>query len=101
MKSIMQGDAYSIPIRIRSGNVEITPDMVESIEFVIGSITKSYPNEVSFTDSWQFPLTQEESFQLSPNMQPLQIRIKFLSGEIIGRKYGCISIESSISKAVL
>jgi len=101
MKSIMQGDAYSIPVRIKSGDVEITPEMVEAVEIVIGSIIKTYPNEISYADCWSFPLTQQETFQLMPSLQPMQIRVKFNSGDVVGFDCGCISINDSKSKVVL
>lgn len=101
MKSIMQGDAYNIPVRIRSGKVEITPEMVDAVEIAVGSIVKKYPSEITFSDYWEVPLTQQETFQLMPSLQPMQIRVKFRSGDVVGFDCGCISVNNSKSKAVL
>ncbi len=101
MKNIMQGDAYSIPVCIKYGDVEITPEMVKTVEIVIGDLIKTYPDEISYSDYWYFPLTQKDTFQLVPSLQPMQIRVKFNSGEVVGFDCGCISINNSKSKAVL
>ncbi len=101
MERIMQGDAYSIPVCITNGETAVTPDTVETVEIAIGSIIKKYPGEISFSDYWIYPLTQQETFSLAPNLQPMQVRVKFIGGEISGTDCGFISVNPSISKEVL
>ena len=101
MKNIMQGDQYNIPVRVLSGGAPLTPDTAEKLELVIGGITKSYPGEITYSDCWQFPLTQQESINLAPGVQPVQIRVRFRDGSVVGRKCGCVSINSSDSHEIL
>jgi len=101
MESIMQGDAYSIPVCIRNGDTEILPGAVETVEIAIGSIIKKYPGEIAFSDHWMFPLTQQETFGLTPGLQPVKVRVKFVGGEISGTNCGCVSVNASVSREVL
>lgn len=101
MKQIMQGDAYSIPVSIRAGATEITPDMVESVEVMVGDVAKSYPEQMEYDDSWIFTLTQQESFELCSTLQPVQVRVKFKSGEVAGTQCGCVSVNGSRSREVM
>ena len=98
MESIMQGDAYDIPVCINSGEGIITPATAASVEMTIGSITKKYPGEIYFADQWYFPLSQQESFGLAPGLHQVQVRVKFVSGEIVGADCGCMIVNASESK---
>ena len=58
--TIRQGDAYDIEVALwtRDGTV-ISPDIVSSVELVIGSLRKTYPGLVTYDDSadvWLLPL---------------------------------------------
>ena len=103
MSKIMQGDAYTIPITIKSADgTTVDPAAVQSVEIVIGTLNKKYPDEISYSDGkWLFPLTQEESMRFVWRTQTAQVRVKFTSGEVVGAKCGCIGIEHSQSKEVL
>ena len=62
---IKQGDAYSIPIRVRLNGELIAPENVAAAEFYIGGYRKLYPSEVTYSASdgyFYIPVTQEESF---------------------------------------
>jgi len=101
--SIMQGDQYGIPFNITDGeDIAITPETASDIEIAIGQIVKRYSTgEIEFNnDYWIFPLTQSETFMLQ-YPQDVQVRVKFLNGEIIGERFGKIDITESKSKEVL
>ena len=99
---IMQGDQYNIPFEISDSQGEaILPAQVESVEFSIGNMRKSYPDEVTYSGGqYLFPITQQEAFSMQ-NSVPVQIRVKFSNGDIVGASAGGINVAASISKAVL
>lgn len=105
MLKIMQGDQYSIPIRIKAADgTIIEPSIVSSVEIMVGFIKKTYPGEITFSDDdrWLFPLTQEESVKISSFKQPVQARIKFNGGDVVGGKYiPKLQITESRSKVIL
>ncbi len=101
MDNIMQGDAYCVPFRIRSGGTEITPELVDTVEITIGELTKTYPGEVDYDMGWIVPLSQQDTFRLGPSLQPVQVRIKFITGDVVGASCGCVCVGDSLSKAVL
>lgn len=99
---IMQGDAYSIPVRITSDGEPVTPETAETVEITLGPLIKQYPTGISFSDGdWLFTLTQGEAFTLSAAGAECKIRVKFRSGDVIGVSLGKIDIAASRSKAVL
>ena len=64
---MMQGDAYSLPIVLRQGELLITPEMVLRLEITIGTLTRTYPGVVRYDEEngqWLFPLTQEQTFAI-------------------------------------
>lgn len=102
MKNIMQGDAYKIPVTITSRGENLDVNLVDSIEMAVGSLIKAYPGELEYADEkWFFPVSQEETFALPAFQQPVQVRVKFNTGEVIGAKIGSLFVESSHSKEVL
>lgn len=101
--NIMQGDAYAIPVSITTAdNTAINDIMVDSLEIVIGHLRKTYPEDITYSDEqWMFPISQEESLRLINMPQPVQVRVKFNTGEVIGVNAGTIPITVSHSKEVL
>lgn len=84
---IKQGDAYDIEITLTDDDENsVTPDMVKSVEVVIGPLRKEYPGDVYYdydNDVWIFPLEQEDTFRLS-GAHPLRIRVKFTDDTVAG-----------------
>ena len=102
---MMQGDAYSVPVTItaQDGTV-ITPDMVTCVEITIGNLSRKYPGAVTFdedTGTWQFPLTQQQTFRLSQGKQETQARVVFASGDVFGGRGDTVFVTGSLSKGVL
>lgn len=98
----MQGDSYSIKIKISQDGLPLTPEMVEEVEIAIGSYIKKYPGEVSYLDeSWLFPVSQKESFAMMAVPQPCQLRVKLAGGDVFGTDMGSIDVCDSLSKEVL
>lgn len=87
---MMQGDAYSLPIVLRQGELLITPEMVLRLEITIGNLTRTYPGVVRYDEEngqWLFPLTQEQTFAFKAGRTPpVQARIKFNDESVVGAK---------------
>ena len=98
---MMQGDAYSLPIVLRQGELLITPEMVLRLEITIGTLTRTYPGVVRYDEEngqWLFPLTQEQTFAFKAGRTPpVQARIKF----VVGAKGKTIYVSASRSKGVM
>jgi len=98
----MQGDSYSIKIKISQDGLVLTPEQVEELEVVIGAYTKTYPGAVSYLDGdWLFPLSQEESFRMAAGAQPCQLRVKTTGGNVFGTDLGSLRVCDSLSREVL
>ena len=104
----MQGDQYSIPIVLKGLDsngqaICIEPNMVTDIEFMIGQLRQEYPGIVSYSDGvYLFPLTQEQTFRFSGHPQPVQVRVRFNDGTVIGQSWTrTVEITESRSKVVL
>ena len=84
---VRQGDQYSIPFPILIDDYIITDDLLNidgDVEIVIGKLRKTLRNgEIKFNSTnytFDFPLTQEETFALRPGMiLRSQIRVKLRS----------------------
>ena len=99
--NIMQGDAYKIPFILYNDSTKITSDMVSKVEIVIGTMNKTWPEDIEYSEGeFLFPLTQAESIAMQ-GKQPAQVRIKFTGGTVIGARLPPIDICDSRSKAVL
>lgn len=103
---IKQGDAYSIPIRVRLNGELIVPENVAAAEFYIGGYRKLYPSEVTYSASdgyFYIPVTQEESFSWAANSPiTLDVRVKFIGGNVQGiEKPVSIGVVDAVSEEVL
>lgn len=102
--NIMQGDQYEIEFRLSDASHVLTPTDVTDVEIVLGTLKKSVATGVHYvadTQTWNFPVTQEETLALISAPQQAQIRVKFTDGDVIGQRLCGIDIQSSLSKVVL
>lgn len=102
---IKQGDEYYLRVKIRSDDVYVTADDVEKVEIAVQGVIKTYPDEVKWdeeTGEFLCPIKQEESFKFRPDASvPLDLRVKFNSGEVCGIVPIKINVVRAESKAVL
>ena len=71
------------------------------MEVTLLNLTRSYPEEVTYSDGkFHFPITQQETFKLPP-MCPMQVRVKFIGGDVVGSMIQMVEVAGAISKAVL
>lgn len=105
MASVMQGDAYNIPVTIKSGNgTMITPEIAACVEITVGQFTKRWPGQVTFdekTGEWQFPVTQKQTFRFTPGTAVVQARVVFQDGSIMGGSGAPVRVEQSASRGTL
>ena len=105
MTSVMQGDAYSIPVTIKSGNgTLITPEIAACVEITVGQFTKRWPGQATFdekTGEWQFPVTQKQTFRFAPGAAVVQARVVFQDGSIMGGSGAPVRVEQSASRGTL
>lgn len=98
---MVQGDAYQIDVEITNEGTVLDPSAVSLVEIALLNLIKTYPGDVTFSDGkFHFPITQTETFAL-PQVCPMQVRVKFPSGDVIGSEMQDINVKRSISKAVL
>lgn len=99
--SMVQGDAYRIELTISSDGLTLTGDGVELVEVTLLGFKRCYPGEVTYADGkFFFPVTQEETFHLPP-LCPMQVRVKFPGGDVVGSPVQMIDVERALSKAVI
>lgn len=104
MVAIMQGDALNFPVNIVLKGDKVVPNMVSAIEMTLGSVTKTYPEDITYdskSSMWLLPLTQEDTFSLNVDVQVLQVRVKFTDDTVIGTDNTRLKVLSSRSKKVL
>lgn len=98
-----QGDQYSIIFKIETCTAPLDLTDVELIEFTIGTLSKSYPLEVTYNDknkTFLFPVTQAETFQFS-EWENYQARIKYISGNVYGTPVNKININETLSQNII
>lgn len=113
--AIQQGDQFFLPVIIKEGETEITPDNVDDVRIKIGSFLDSLssgelaygqidnPDYNAATNNtvpeqifvWLFPITQERS--LSLNQGEVGMQVAFKRGSTIRKsKDAKVWIDSSI-----
>lgn len=98
---MVQGDAYSIDVTVKNQGEPLAVENVELVEITLLNLTRSYPDEVTYSDGkFHFPVTQEETFRLPP-VCPMQVRVKFTGGDVVGSRIQMVEVAGAISKAVL
>ena len=98
---MVQGDAYSINVEIKANKEPIDIVNVDTVECTLFSIRKEYPKEITYSDGkFHFPVTQEETFHL-PAICPMQIRVKFKGGNVVGAARKDVEVEKVIARVVL
>ena len=99
---MLQGDQYNIDFKFSTDGVAITDADLAELEITVGDYTKKFSDGINYSNgAWHYPITQTETFALRAHMQPVQARLKFLTGEVIGVTGDCIRVEEAISKAVI
>lgn len=98
---MVQGDAYSLGVTIKNNGQAVEIDDIEKVEVTLLYLQKYYPGQITYEDgTFYFHLTQEETFRL-PKVCPMQIRVKFKSGDVLGSEKKQIDVSAALSKVAL
>lgn len=102
---MMQGDQYRIPIAVKNEDgTFLTQQEVEDVEVTVGQIRKRLSRgEIEFDQAesvFYVYVAQKETFSMRGNT-PVQVRILFPGGDVVGVRLGKINFAQSASKAVL
>lgn len=98
---MVQGDAYSIDVEITNEGQTISPPDVSLVEIALLNLVKTYPGKITFSDGkFHFPLMQTETFGL-PSVCPMQVRVKFPSGDVIGSEMQRLDVKRALSRKVI
>ena len=98
---MVRGDSYYIDVTVKNEGEWINIDLIDTVEITLNGYTKLYPGDVKYSDRlFHFPLSQEETFTLPP-LCPMQVRVKFKNGNVIGSEIRNIRVKDVISQAVL
>lgn len=101
---MMQGDGCNLGIALRNNaGTPVEPADVREVEITLGRLRKTYgTGELTCSGGvWLFPLSQGESFSLSPGPLRAQVRVVWANGVAEGTELHGITVEESISKEVL
>ena len=104
---IMQGDAYPIYFQLTGADDEpLSPEEIEKVEIMIGSVLKVYPCEDIQYDAEEqcfvMTLRQRDTLSLHPGTQAMQFRVKGKDGTVVGWRAGTkFGVVRSDSKEVL
>lgn len=104
MLQMMRGDSYNIAITLTDDeNQPITPADVAEVEIALGDLKKTYTSgDVAYNDGkWLFPVSQDETLSTVAAVSTLQVRVKYLLGDVVGARVGNVYIVPSSSNEVL
>ena len=98
---IHQGEQILIPFEIKLNGDAVTPADVDGIKIKVINRTCKYPDGDLIwndeDDTWDYPLTQEQSFDLSARPSEAQISIK-IGSSIIPSDVFSVDVRNSIIK---
>ena len=98
MVIIRKGDAYALPVLIKSDDTAITAADVSGVRIGIGSIVASYPDgQLRYEGGyWLLPITQAQSYTLPQGDVYYQAQIQLATGETLSSPRQKVHIDSSI-----
>lgn len=76
--ALMQGDAFPIPVYVKIDGSVATKENIDALRIGIGPFTAKWPNGTLDEQNgvWLFPLTQEQSYQLTPGLVDVQAQVR-------------------------
>lgn len=106
---IKQGDQYKLAVGLEKDGAEIdesTIYSIEAVEFYLGDNLMEYKSDgtgdvVFAGQDFLLPLTQQMTFALRSAPVPLYIRVKELSGDVIGLDKVMVQVDETRSRREL
>ena len=102
---MMQGDQYRLPIELKyADGTFVTREEVKDIEVFVGTTRKMLSKEEIEFDPLEnvfyVSLSQKETFMMRGDVS-VQVRVLFLSGDVVGIDLGKLNFAKATSKVVL
>ena len=102
---MMQGDQYRIPIELKDADgTFVTLEEIKDMEVFFGPARKMLSKgEIEFDpleNVFYISLSQKETFMMRGDVS-VQVRVLFLSGDVVGVDLGKLNFAQSTSKVVL
>lgn len=102
---MMQGDQYKLPIELEyADGTFVTRKEVKDMEVFFGTTRKMLSKgEIEFDpleNVFYISLSQKETFMMRGDVS-VQVRVLFLSGDVVGVDLGKLNFAQSTSKVVL
>lgn len=103
MITLMRGNTYDLPITLKVGGAIILDTDVKKVEFIFGTITKTFPENVTFeNNAFIVHLTQEDTLALNATLhEQHQCRVLFNNGKAKATKRDRLVICDTEAKGVL
>ncbi|MDO4280805.1 MAG: hypothetical protein Q4C56_04160 [Peptococcaceae bacterium] len=107
---IKQGDQYALGIRLTAEGEALDISAIADVEICLGTLVKHWraegASEVQHdaeASVFYFPLSQAETFAFKKlgRKVPLDIRVKYTTGDVVGIRPQKIDVIESISKEVI
>ena len=106
---IKQGDQYTLPVGLLMDGEELNESTIyaiEAVEFYLGDHLMEYKSDgtgdvVFEGQDFLLPLTQQMTFALRAAPVPLYIRVKDLSGDVIGLDKVMVQVDETRSRREL
>lgn len=97
-----QGNQFYLEFEISDEEDNVLDiNSVEKVEFTIGDIQKTYPNDTEYEDGkFKVFLTQEDTFNLNGDVS-VEVRVKFKNNTVIGSDVIKERVLDSISTTIL
>ena len=102
---MMQGDQYKLPIELKDADgTFVTREEVKDMEVFVGGTRKMLSKgEIEFDpleNVFYVSLSQNETFMMRGDVS-VQVRVLFLSGDVVGVDLGKLNFAQSTSKEML
>ena len=97
---MIQGDQYQMPLTIKMGETDITPDNCAGVKVSVGGTVKEYPGAITYdaeSGEWLYPLTQAQTLGMH-GLAVVQIQVNMGGDfpEIITSEATCEPIGETI-----
>lgn len=101
MELTKQGSTLVIRIKLKIDGQPLDINVIESVEFVFGRVTKIYPIDVKLLGSdFIVNFTQEDTMKMAEIIR-YQVRVKFKDGQVKGSEMYTGKLKYSLSREIL
>lgn len=99
MATIVKGESYRVAFVLKDNGTVITPEMVDGVRIALNNQIAVYPTGNLTFDStdntWQFPMTQKNSYMIMGDKADYQVQIK-IAGEVFSSKKRNVVVDETM-----